>query len=666
MSESPTRAPFIPPQRNAHRSGGRAPSAIVAALHLAEPEPAALATVVPMPPPAPAAPVPAKTAAPFGKLPGIPVPVDPFWMGELLVKRKTITPEQLRGAMEAHKGRVHPFVDTLLLLGLLTPAAAAEMVAERHNLATVDLSIVGVDPKVARELPASRAKRVGAVPFRRDNGAIHVAVTDPQTYPRAVAAGDLKTEHITYFVAPRRQILALIEEVSRAGAPAANASELLAHYLNLGVKKRASDMHLEPKENNLEIRYRIDGELVHEAFIDNEMKPLIVNAAMIASGMNPSEVRLPQDGQAKMTFGAKTYTFRVSTAPTNFGLMATLRVLDDEAHARSFADQGLSEEAERTIRRLLKHPDGILLSTGPTGSGKTTFTHCALDHLHSPSLKIITIEDPIEYTNPRYCQSQVKPDIGYGFSEALRTALRHDPDIIYIGEIRDRETAMIAIRSALTGHLVFGTLHTNSGIGAIPRLIDMEVPPFLIASSLRGVVGQRLVRRLCTNKTCSQPHPQLEHLRHQFNLPTATFRVHNPEGCEHCRHRGFIGRVGIFEVFPLEFDHSEQIHALEHQQSDLFAEAERRRAAIGDGPAAADALRALEEELAPRLRAAAAAIDAERKKQNEVVDLIHRRAPDSEIAAVYRRRGFKTMLEDGVQKAAAGITTLEEVYANLG
>jgi type II secretory ATPase GspE/PulE/Tfp pilus assembly ATPase PilB-like protein len=602
----------------------------------------------------------AATRAPFPSLPGKAAGPDPFWVGQELLKQKEITVDQLRGAQTAHEARPgRPFIDTLLTLGLATAPQIAALIAARHDLKTVDLSTVGLDPKAARLMPAARARRAAVLPFAINGPELSIAVADPAHYTATLASGDFKFDRFLLFVAPRRDILSLIDEVWREDVPATNAQELLKHMASLAIKKRASDIHLEPRSTGLEIRFRIDGEMVHEFYVGPESKQLIINAAMILAGLDTSEQRKPQDGQAKITIGAKEYTFRVATLPSAFGTRATLRVLDNDAHARSFADQGLTPSNETLMRQVITNPNGIILVTGPTGSGKTTFLHCTLNQVHAPSLNIMTIEDPIEYTNPRYNQTQVNPGVGLDFAGALRAILRQDPDIILIGEARDRETAEVMFRSSLTGHLVFSTLHTNTAVGAIARLRDMQIESFLIGTALRAVTAQRLVRRLCPK--CSVPHPHCDQLRQKFELPEADFRAANPDGCPACRHRGYYRRIGIFEIYPIVFDHSTEIQEIHDAQAATMHRLETELAAAANESIRSGIVGQISE---ARVRFSRQ-LEATRQKANEVVHLILSNAPEGEISAVYRRRGFPSMREDGIAKAAAGVTTLDEVFAEV-
>lgn len=601
------------------------------------------------------------TTSPFAIAPGIkPEPLDPFWIGNVLVDRQHITADQLRGALDAHRERRgSPFVETLTLLGLASPTLIAQLVSEKYALPLIDLGAVGIDPGVARTIPASRALRVAALPFRKEDRCLHIAVADPTIYPAISAAADLRIDRtsIRYYIAAKPDILSLIDEAWNAEQTPSNAKELLIHFAAKAIRKRASDIHLEPKPTGLEIRYRIDGELVHEAYLSNDQRPLILNAVLVAAQLDHHQDNLPQDGQAKLKISHKDYTFRIATLPTNFGLTAVMRILDDEAHARSWADQGVTPSQEAQLRRLLAEPNGVVLATGPTGSGKTTLAHSLLNQIHAPSTKIITIEDPIEYTNPRFTQIPVNTRAGLTFASALRAVLRADPDVIYVAEIRDLETAEIAIRSSLTGHLVFSSLHTNTPLGAVARLVDMKIERFLVTSAVRAVIGQRLVKRLCK---CSVTHPRLEQLRKDLQRPEANFRAPNPNGCPDCNRTGFHRRIGIFSIYPLTFDVTPELRLLDNAHNARLSKLEQRKAAVITDEEASRAILAEIE-----LENASYVSEAEkiRGRGSEVIELIHEHASEEKLAEIYRRRGFCTMRDDGLDKAAQGITTVELVLA---
>jgi len=332
------------------------------------------------------------------------------------------------------------------------------------------------------------------------------------------------------------------------------------------VNDQATDIHFEPQEGQLRIRYRVDGLLVPVSVPENLLRfqDAIISRVKIMARLNISERRLPQDGRINFKAGGTTLDIRVSTIPTIYAESISLRLLNKKKEAYSMDKLGMSAEEQEQIKQVLDYPHGIILVTGPTGSGKSTSLNAFLRQINSTELRIITIEDPIEYEVPGVNQMQVRAEIGLTFASALRHVLRQDPDIIMVGEIRDRETADIAIRASLTGHLVFSTLHTNDAPGAITRLVDMGIEPFLVASAIELVIAQRLVRRLCPE--CARPKPVtrvkvLESLAILGCNPAEAEGIHelrSPVGCDRCRGTGYRGRIGLFEIFRL----NEEMHAL--------------------------------------------------------------------------------------------------------
>jgi type IV pilus assembly protein PilB len=634
------------------------------------------------------------------------VTADPHWLLHELLTSHEITRDQHRSALDllaSPKGKAMSVAHTILTLGLATPLHLAGLYAKVYNLATIELGTSGFDAAIARQLPKLRATQIFAIPFRKVDREIHVAVSDPSLCTKAAASAELSGAAVKLFVAPKREILSLIEEVWSGELPditTMTASDYVARTLALCVAERTSDIHFEPKPHSLDIRKRVDGELIHHAYIPESQRILIINAVKNLAQLNTSEKRVPQDGQAKLTIGSRSFTFRVSTAPTVFGQNAVLRVMDESAYTRSLADQGLSPRNEKLLRDLVKMPNGVIVCTGPTGSGKTTLLHALLSLLDAPSSKIIAIEDPIEYEQPRFTQMPVNAELGNTFSKLLRAALRQDPDYILVGEIRDQDVANVTIQAALTGHLVFTTLHTNDAAAAITRLADIGVDPFLISSSVAAVTAQRLIPLLCPE--CSLEHPQLEKMRTQFGMPNASFRVPRPSGCPKCNFEGTFRRVGVYEVLPLKFDHSTEIQTLTDRQNAELAPLDLLIKVLEEHPTGAPALddvfaktTAAEtpEELASlRLHIAALTqykeesrnmsllqdrraavlarytglIDAERRKETEVTDLILRKGGDSAIRDVYRRRGYVTMRADAMEKAAVGLVSLDAVFANAG
>ena len=378
------------------------------------------------------------------------------------------------------------------------------------------------------------------------------------------------------------------EESGRPEEEAEDQDAALIRFVNEVIEKaiadRATDIHFEPLKETLQIRYRIDGELVPVRVPDNlvNFQSAIISRLKIMSRLNISEKRRPQDGRINFTGASSDLDIRLSTMPTMYGESVSLRLLNQKAQAVTIADLGFHKDDQDKVKHVLDLPHGIILVTGPTGSGKSTSLTAFIRSINVPGRRIITVEDPVEYEVPGVNQTQVNHEIGYDFASALRHILRQDPDVIMIGEIRDRETADIAIRAALTGHLVFSTLHTNDAPGAIARLTDMGIEPFLIASAVELIVAQRLVRRLCPH--CKAPAPldrrRMEGCLTALGVPLTPENLGvvpmGPMGCEHCRKLGFRGRLGLFEILRV----NEDLHDLITQRAPASS---LRQVALGKG-----------------------------------------------------------------------------------
>lgn len=392
---------------------------------------------------------------------------------------------------------------------------------------------------------------------------------------------------------------AIAEEDILGMASEAPIIKLVNHMLYQAVKRGASDIHIEPFEKELRVRYRIDGVLYQAMMPPKRAQAAISSRIKIMANLNIAEKRQPQDGRIQIKIADKAIDIRVSVLPVTFGERIVLRLLD---RSRSFAalnHLGLSERDYHALTESIAQPNGIILVTGPTGSGKTTTLYSVLNELNKPDVNIVTVEDPVEYQMPGIGQVQVKEKIGLTFAAALRSILRQDPDIVMIGETRDQETAQIAIQAALTGHLVLSTLHTNSAAGAITRLIDMGIEPFLIASTIVSVIAQRLVRRLCPHcKTTYKPEAQV--LRRLGLSPSDAGVFYQAVGCDECGQTGYKGRLAIFEIMMMT---------------------------------------------------------------HEVARLTMQRADTNAIQEVARKDGMTLLVEDGVRKIREGITTIEEVLA---
>ena len=391
-----------------------------------------------------------------------------------------------------------------------------------------------------------------------------------------VGSGSLDDSDEAY-VAPEAQ-----KESEEAVDEDAAVVRFVTDVITQAINDQATDIHFEPQEGQLRIRYRVDGLLVPVPVPENLLRfqDAIISRLKIMARMNISEKRLPQDGRINFRAGGVVLDIRVSTVPTIYAESISLRLLNQKKEAYSMDRLGMSAEEQRQITDILDYPHGIILVTGPTGSGKSTSLNAFLRKINSTDLRIITIEDPIEYEVPGVNQMQVRPEIGLTFADALRHVLRQDPDVIMVGEIRDKDTAEIAIRASLTGHLVFSTLHTNDAPGAITRLVDMGIEPFLVASAIELVIAQRLVRRLCTE--CSRPVaiPKVKLLENLAILGCDASEaegietLRGPVGCDRCRGTGYRGRIGIFEIFRL----NEEMHqlVLSRESTRTLAECARR------------------------------------------------------------------------------------------
>ncbi|TSC63200.1 MAG: type IV pilus assembly protein PilB [Parcubacteria group bacterium Gr01-1014_106] len=461
----------------------------------------------------------------------------------------------------------------------------------------VDLRRTAIQPDAVKEISFEAARTYSFIPFAKDGNVLHVALAQPENFQALEAVKFLTKKsgistqiHIATVSAVEEalskslgglhaEVATAIQEfsaeVEQAGgmkkgeerdlerileeAPATKAVAVVIRY---AIEGRASDIHIEPEPDNLRIRFRVDGALHTSLVLPLKVHSAIVSRIKILSNLKIDEQRLPQDGRFSTTTGGHEYDFRVSMMPTAVGEKVALRILDKSQGAAAFETLGYTGRRKEDLVTALARPHGLFLITGPTGSGKSTTLFSALDHLNTPDVNIVTLEDPVEYHVPGVNQTQVNPDIGLSFASGLRSILRQDPDIIMVGEIRDIETAELVVHSALTGHLVLSTLHTNDAVGAIPRLLDMGVEPFLLAAILRLVGAQRLVRRVCPH--CRTPVPLTEDVRgvldaelrsipdtektdDNLRAPKTLFQG---KGCTECGGTGVSGRVAIVEVVP--------------------------------------------------------------------------------------------------------------------
>ncbi|MBI3118532.1 MAG: Flp pilus assembly complex ATPase component TadA, partial [Candidatus Hydrogenedentes bacterium] len=490
-----------------------------------------------------------------------------------------------RASSEAQKNGLS-LAEAITQLGYATPEAVYKSLADFCEMRFVLASKVQAPPELVAKIPARFATHYGFVPIEERNGTLVIALADPLNTHLLDDIRLVLKRRIEAVVTTPEEIHKATKELYGVGAdtmerilqstaaegPVVNL-ESMAVSSDLGddsidasiikfvnelileaIQSETTDIHIEPFEDQLRVRYRIDG-ILHQAPTPPSIRGFqsaIVSRIKIMANLNIAEKRLPQDGKILATFGDKQYDLRVSVLPTPHGETVNLRILSRSSMFLTMDQLGFLPEDMKLFNSFISKPHGIILVTGPTGSGKTTTLYAALSKLNKLDRKIITIEDPIEYQLKGITQMQVQPRIGFDFALGLRSMLRHDPDIMLVGEIRDYETAEMAIRSSLTGHLVLSTLHTNDAAGAVTRLIDMGVEPFLISSTMIASVAQRLVRRIC--KYCAEPHhPDELLLQEEFGLSLEQVRGQQfmrGRGCDACRHTGYKGRVAVYEMLP--------------------------------------------------------------------------------------------------------------------
>ena len=505
------------------------------------------------------------------------------YVTEILVDTGLITRSQLDRAREDSTPR-HGIIQTLSDQGAVSDEDVSRALASAASMDFVDLGQITIPQEVIDMLPVETARRYKVIPVNMSDSAVLMATSNPLDFDTFDAIGHVLKRDIDFVCATPAQIKAALvryygtAEEAVSGLEASLGAEtiqfgdgpvmdgdtqetgdapvikMVSMLLLEAHKMRASDIHLEPLEKRFRVRFRIDGVLHEMTNPPKKLQSAITSRIKIMTGsMSIAEKRLPQDGRIQVKIGKNSVDLRVSTIPTNHGESIVMRILDKSSLMLGLPELGFLSDDQAVWERMLALPDGILLVTGPTGSGKTTTLYGCLNYINRPDRKIITVEDPVEYQMNGINQVQVNADIGMTFPAALRSMLRQAPNIIMIGEIRDVETANIAINASLTGHLVFSTLHTNDAPGAVARLVDIGVQPFLVSSSVRAIMAQRLVRKLCN--FCKAPgeltEPEMRALRIDGNqLSEAT--VMHPVGCEKCRFLGYKGRMGIFEICVLD------------------------------------------------------------------------------------------------------------------
>jgi type IV pilus assembly protein PilB len=497
------------------------------------------------------------------------------YLAELLAEAGLVSPDEVAQARNSLSGG-ESIVAYLLANSSLVQEDVARTLAVNAGIPFVRLADVTFDPRITESVSDEIAKRYRVIPLQDEDTLLTVAISDPldfellDTLPHVIGRElnlvcvthqDIQ-EYLRQFYHSNEAVAATPDGYSVTGGDAeagpggddAPIIKLVMQTLTEAFRLRASDIHIEPLETSVRIRYRLDGKLVHVDTHPKKLLPAIIARLKVMSGtMSIAEKRLPQDGRIQLKMGDKEVDLRVSSVPSNHGESIVMRILDKTALLLGLPELGFFSDDQVVFEQLLGLPDGILLVTGPTGSGKTTTLYACLNVINKPDKKIITVEDPVEYELPGINQVMVKADIGMTFAAALRAMLRQAPNIIMIGEIRDAETANIAINASLTGHLVFSTLHTNDAPSAVARLADIGVKPFLIASAVRAVLAQRLVRKLCP--ICKGPAELSEKEMRALSLDSsrmAEATIFGPVGCEKCRGNGYKGRMGIFETFIID------------------------------------------------------------------------------------------------------------------
>ncbi|MGH7863649.1 MAG: type II secretion system ATPase GspE [Candidatus Binataceae bacterium] len=530
----------------------------------------------------------------------------------ILLDRSWVTPQDLDRARQRKKPG-QEIADVLVEMGALEPQRLARALAQEYRLPfQAHIDEHALDSNLVAKVPINYAKKNKLLPIGADDGSITVAIADPANYeplddlrvlfgmavsavvsPSEVIAEAINRAYDRASTTSAQDLMIDLEEdrldvvaTELAQEPrdllesddAAPIIKLVNGLLSQAVKDRASDIHIEPFERELMVRFRVDGMMYDVLSPPQRIQPAVTSRVKVMAGLNIAEKRLPQDGRIRLRVAGRDIDIRVSSIPTAFGERIVLRLLD---RAQALVDVtldrlGFTGDTLRKLDRLIRQSHGIILATGPTGSGKSTTLYACLTRINSPDKNIITIEDPIEYQLHGVGQMQVNPKIELTFANGLRSILRQDPDVIMVGEIRDGETAEIAIQAALTGHLVFSTLHTNDSFGAVSRLVEMEVEPFLVSSSILATLAQRLVRKLCPECREAYSPSEAELARIGLKPYEVTSRMYRPRGCKSCRNSGYKGRTAISELMMMDDD----VRALVMQRADA---AMLRRACVAKG-----------------------------------------------------------------------------------
>jgi type IV pilus assembly protein PilB len=506
-------------------------------------------------------------------------------LGEVLVSMGKVKPDQVNEALKVQKDKGGAIGAVLVDLGYCDQSDVTAALAVQMGMRRVELDELEIPPEVIEKLDAMTARSYSVVPIEFDLGRLTVVMADPNNFRAidelrtllgyevvpAVADSAAVVRALDKYYAQAESVEQVIDELGstaewiaehensidlediRAMSESQPVKKLLNLVLLAAIRDKASDIHFEPFEDEFKMRYRIDGVLYEMVPPPRHIALAVASRIKVMSNLDIAERRVPQDGRIELTVGGKPVDLRVSVLPTMFGESVVMRVLDRSQVELDVTKIGLRDEEQKVVDDLIHRPNGIVIVTGPTGSGKTTTLYSALSAINSPDVKIITTEDPVEYDIDGLIQVQINPDIGLTFARCLRHILRQDPDIILVGEIRDIETAQIAIHASLTGHLVFSTLHTNDAPTAITRLLDLGLEPFLVTATLEAVVAQRLVRKICTK--CRAEFEPTEDMLWELDLTPEEVRgrtFYFGRGCDGCNNTGYRGRMGLFEIMHMD------------------------------------------------------------------------------------------------------------------
>lgn len=564
------------------------------------------------------------------------MPAPDEYVIEILRDVGLVSQDDVVKAREAAAANGGGVVDTLIEMGRCTQMDVSKALASQFGMDTINLADYTVPEDVLSMVPRHIARRYKIIPVYKHDGTLTVAISDPldvdtvdslryilkmNVEPVVAAKADIDAALDRYYGSTGDTVENMLQEITegevdigvttKAGDTTIESpteTETDAPIIKLvglmildAYRNRASDIHVEPLEKKLRVRFRIDGVLHEVESPPKRLQAAILSRLKIMANMSIAEKRIPQDGRIQIPVMGRSLDLRVASCPTNHGESIVMRILDKSSIQLGLGDLGFFSDDQARMEKIITLPDGVFLVTGPTGSGKTTTLYACLNTINKPDKKIITVEDPVEYELAGINQVQVNPDINLTFAAALRSILRQAPNIVMIGEIRDLETANIAVAASLTGHLVFSTLHTNDAPSAVTRMVDMGVKPFLVASAVRAIMAQRLGRRICKN--CKEPYKPTEREIKALNLKPEDVEkatMFKGKGCADCSRTGYRGRVGVYEIFTLD---------------------------------------------------------------DEVRRLIYEKAPANVIRVRARELGMRTLREDGTRKVLAGITTPEEIIS---